>query len=50
MEEQEKLPQEEEQEHYKPRPKWQIAAAWLGVVVMVIAVIVYYITIAKGGL
>ncbi len=49
MEEQEMTPQEE-QEHYKPRPKWQIAAAWLGVALMVAGVIVYYITIARGGL
>lgn len=50
MEEQEQIPQEKEQEHYKPRPRWQLAAAWLGVALMVLGVIAYYITIAKGGL
>ena len=35
---------------YTPRPKWQIVAAWIGVVVMVICVALYYWHIASGGM
>ena len=41
---------ETEPEGYKPRPKWQIAAAWVGIAIMVICIILYYWHIASGGL
>ena len=41
---------EPEQEHYTPRPAWQIAAAWVGIAVMIICIILYYWHIASGGL
>ena len=34
---------------YTPRPKWQIIAAWVGVIVMLICVALYYWHIASGG-
>ena len=34
---------------YTPRPKWQIVCAWIGIVIMVISVILYYHYIANGG-
>lgn len=43
-------PSEEEQapetEPYVPRPKWQIAAAWFFLLIMVLATILYYYWIA----
>ena len=33
---------EPEQEPYVPRPKWQIAMAWIGVAIMIIGIILYY--------
>ena len=41
---------QQEQPVYVPRPKWQIWAARLGLVIMIISVILYYIHIATGGL
>lgn len=40
---------EEEQAVYTPRPKWQIWGARIGVVVMVIAFLLYCYHIANGG-
>ena len=37
---------EPEQEKYVPRPKWQIAMAWSGLVIVVVGVILYYYYIA----
>ena len=42
--------QELQEQRYKPRPKWQIALAWVGVVIMVVCVILYYYHIASGGI
>ena len=39
-----------ESDGYKPRPKWQIAAAWIGIVIMVVCIILYYWHIASCGL
>lgn len=39
-----------EEERYVPRPLWQVWGARIGVVAMVMLVILYYITIARGGL
>ena len=41
------LPQEQ---NYKERPRWQVWAARLGVVIMIICVLLYYYHIAKGGI
>ena len=45
----EALPQTEE-EGYKPRPVWQVWAARIGLVVMILCVILYYLHIFRGGL
>ena len=37
------------QETYKPRPKWQIVAAWIGLGVMLVCVTLYYLHIFTGG-
>ena len=37
---------EPEQEKYVPRPKWQIAMAWIGLVIMAIGIALYYYYIA----
>ena len=47
---QQKQSPQQEQPVYVPRPKWQIWAARLGLVIMIISVILYYIHIATGGL
>lgn len=39
-----------EKEHYVPRPRWQIAAAWVGLAIVIAGVILYYYNIATGGL
>ena len=38
------------EEDYIPRPRRQVWAARIGVVLMVVLVILYYITVARGGL
>ncbi len=35
---------------YVPRPRWQIAAAWAGAVIVAAAFILYLYQIAAGGL
>ena len=42
--------EQEIREGYKPRPKWQVWMARIGVVIMIIAVILYYYHIASGGM
>ena len=37
---------EPEKEIYVPRPKWQVALAWIGLVIMAIGIILYYYYIA----
>lgn len=37
-------------EGYRPRPAYQVWAARVGLVIVIIAVILYYYHIAKGGL
>lgn len=49
MEEQQKIPEQEEQ-GYVERPKWQVWAARVAVVALTALIILYYITIARGGL
>ena len=33
---------EPEKEPYVPRPKWQVAMAWIGIAIMVISILLYY--------
>ena len=40
---------QELREEYKPRPVWQVWAARIGLVIMIICVILYYWHIASGG-
>ena len=37
---------EPEKEPYVPRPKWQVAMAWIGLVIMAIGIALYYYYIA----
>ena len=41
---------EDEQPVYTPRPAYQIWAAWVGLVIVIAGVILYYLQIARGGL
>ena len=46
----ETIPQEQEQqEPYAPRPKWQIWGARLGLLLFILVIILYYINVARGG-
>ncbi len=38
-----------EEPHYVPRPKWQVWAARIGLVLFIILLILYYLNIARGG-
>ena len=46
----EAAPVQEEKPKYKPRPEWQVWGARIGLVVMIIAIVLYYIHIATGGM
>ena len=35
---------------YTPRPAWQVWAARIGLVIMIIAIALYYYNIATGGI
>ncbi len=37
---------ESSQKQYVPRPKWQIAAAWLFLILMIFATLLYYYQVA----
>ena len=39
-----------EEAGYQPRPKWQVWAARMGLVIFILFVIMFYILIARGGL
>ena len=45
MEENREMTPEAEETAYKPRPKWQVWAARIGLVIMIICVILYYLHI-----
>ena len=47
MEQKEEL---EQQEGYEPRPKWQLWAARIGLVLFILLVIGQIVNIARGGL
>ena len=38
------------QDTYKPRPKWQIVAAWVGIAIVGIGFLLYCWQIANGGM
>ena len=42
--------QEPEKPVYTPRPKYQIWAAWIGLGIMTLGIILYYWHIASGGM
>ena len=50
MEENRDVLPESETESYKPRPVWQVWLARIGLVVMILCVILYYLHIFRGGL
>ena len=39
-----------EEEKYVPRPRWQIWAARIGLVVFILGLILYYLNVFRGGL
>ena len=41
---------QEEKPKYRPRPTWQVWAARIGLVIMILCIVLYYIHIATGGL
>ena len=41
---------EEEQQGYTPRPRWQVWAARVGLVLFVALIVMYYIHMMRGGL
>ena len=43
-------PAEEPKPGYVPRPAWQVWAARVGLVIMIISIILYYWHIASGGM
>lgn len=50
---QQELPAEEildEAAGYTPRPAWQRIAAWIGVILFVAVIIMYYIHMMRGGI
>lgn len=40
---------ETKSEPYQPRPAWQVWAARVGLVIMILCVILYYLHIFRGG-
>ena len=49
MEEERLESPQEETTGYKPRPWWQIALAWAGLVIFIIVLILYYSQLFRGG-
>ena len=47
--EEERIPLEPEEEGYIPRPKWQVWAARIGLVVFILTLIAYYLNVFRGG-
>ena len=50
MEERQEEIIETESEGYKPRPKWQLVCAWIGIVIMIVSFVLYCWQIATGGM
>ena len=42
--------QSQPEKPYVPRPAYQVWAARIGLVVVIIAIIIYYLNIARGGM
>ncbi len=42
-------PEMPQEEHYKPRPAYQIWAARIGLVIVIVAFVLYLLQIASGG-
>ena len=40
----------EEETGYTPRPLWQRIAAWVGLVLFILVILMYHINIMRGGL
>ena len=49
MEEERKEPLQQEESPYEPRPKWQVWAARLGLVVFILFLVMFYIILFRGG-
>ena len=47
--EEQKLDLPEEKQEYRPRPAWQVWAARVALVIMIISIALYYLHIATGG-
>ena len=50
MENEELVSDQQIEKGYVPRPAWQIWAARIGLVIMIISIILYYWHIASGGM
>lgn len=52
QEPEESMPEQEQPENtgYQPRPLWQRIGAWIGLILFVMVLIMYYINIMRGGL
>ena len=50
METENKIPEEQPQEGYVPRPAWQVWAARGGLVLFILFVVYQYLCILRGGL
>ena len=50
MEENREETLETKSEVYRPRPKWQIVCAWIGIAIMIVSFILYCWQIATGGM
>ena len=42
--------EETEKPVYTPRPKWQVVAAWIGLLLFLLVVAGFYINVSRGGL
>ena len=43
------LEETQEQPAYTPRPLWQIAAAWIGLIVFLLVIAGFYLALARGS-
>ena len=49
MEEERKPDESQPEEAYVPRPRWQIWAVRIGLVIFLLLIAMYYVNIARGG-
>jgi len=45
----EEILEQEPQEKYTPRPKWQVWGAWILLVLFIVLLIMYYCNLFRGG-